>query len=242
MTPYFFGDPKRPLYATYHAPRPSAALDAAVLLCPSIAHEHAASRAALSALARRLAADGRHVLGFDYTGVGESAGEIGRGQFLRWLRDIDLAIAELSALSGARALTVVGVSVGALLAAMAFATVRAPLQQLVLWDPVIRGADFMAALERRHRQQLGRRRLAPDSQDDLLGYRFPADLRRNLAFADLRAGLEFAAGMRISVVAPDESVLVRELGESLRARQVPVTITRASATPVDAVATALAAQ
>lgn len=226
MMPYFLGDPQRPLYALYHAPRLSAVRDSAVLLCPSIAHEHATTRAALTALARRLAAHGHHVLCFDYSGTGESAGEIGRGQFLRWLRDIDMAIGELSDLAAHRQLTVVGLRVGALLAATALATVHTPVHRLVLWDPVVHGADFIGALERQHRRQLGRRSLSPGSRDDLLGYRFPADLRRNLAFADLREDLEFAAGTRVNLLAAGDPRPCEQIGERLRARQVPATITR----------------
>jgi len=241
MTPYFFGDMKRPLYALYHAPQVPTARNSAVLLCPSIANEHAASRNMLSALARKLAANGQHVLTVDYSGTGESAGEIGRGQFLRWLRDIDASVAELSALSGAQELSVVGVRVGALLAATALATVRTPLSKLVLWDPVICGADFMAALERQHQHQLGGRRLSAASRDDLLGYRFPADLRRNLRFADLRKELKFAAGVQVNLLVAHDSAQVRELGSSLESRQVPVATTRLPAIEIDAVASALAA-
>ena len=241
MTPYFFGDAKRPLYALYHAPHGSAVRNSAVLLCLSIAHEHAASRDMLSALAGELAANGHHVLSIDYSGTGESTGEIGRGHFLRWLRDIDMAVAELSALSGAQELSVVGVRVGALLAATALATVRTPLRKLVLWDPVICGADFMAALERQHHHQLGRRRLSLASSDDLLGYRFPPDLRRNLGFADLRKELQFAAGVQVSLLVTHDTAQVRELGASLDSRQVPVATARLPATEIDAVVSALAA-
>ncbi|HVN98770.1 MAG TPA: alpha/beta hydrolase [Steroidobacteraceae bacterium] len=213
MTPFFFGDPKRPLYARYHAPRVAAAPGPAVLLCPSIAHEHAGSSAALSVLARRLAANGRHVLCFDFSATGESAGDIGRGQFLRWLRDVDLALEELAGLAGTGGIAVAGVRVGALLAATALATVHRAVHRLVLWDPVERGAEFMAALEAQHRRQLGRRRPAPAGHEDLLGYRFPADLRRNLAFTDLREVLASAAG--------PAAVIARSLDAAAAALEAP---------------------
>ncbi len=203
MTPFHFGDAKRPLYGLYHAPRVSVARSSAVLLCPSIAAEYEPSRAALAALAGKLAASGHHVLRFDYSACGESAGEIGKGQFLRWLRDIDTAIAELIGLSGADKLAVVGIRIGALLAATALATVRTSVHRLVLWDPVVSGASA-----------------------ELPEHALPADLRRNLRFTDLRQDLQFAPGTELRLAFSEDRPHCRELADSLRAQRTPVEIIR----------------
>jgi alpha-beta hydrolase superfamily lysophospholipase len=222
VTPFYFGDAKRPLYGLYHAPRVSVARNSAVLLCPSIATEHESTRATLAGLAGKLAASGHHVLRFDYSACGESAGEIGKGQFLRWLRDIDTAVAELTALSGADRLAVVGIRIGALLAATALATVRTSVRRLVLWDPVVSGAECMAALERQHQRRFRGRRPSADGMDDLLGYRFPADLRRNLRFTDLRQDLDFSPGTQVCLALSEHRPHFHELAEFLRARRAAV--------------------
>jgi alpha-beta hydrolase superfamily lysophospholipase len=243
VTPFYFGDPQRPLYALYHAPRVSVARSSAVLLCPSIAAERESTRATLAALAGKLAASGHHVLRFDYSACGESAGDVGKGQFLRWLRDVDTALAELTDLSGADRLAVVGIRIGALLAATALATVRTPVRRLVLWDPVVSGAEYMAALERRHQRRFRGRRPSTDAMDNLLGYRFPADLRRNLRFTDLRQDLDFSAGTEVRLALSEDRLLFDALAGSLRARRTAVEVIRlpepapwcAAASPADGV-------
>jgi len=189
VTRYFFGETRRALCGVYHSPRAECAQDAAVLLCPALDADAARSQRVLRELARRLAWQGQHVLRFDYSGTGESEGATAPGLFVRWMRDIDLALAEIASLSNARHLTLFGVRAGALLAASALASRVAPVTRLALWDPVVSGAGYEARL------------------DD----RYPADLRRNVRFTDLRHDIVLPATLPVRLLVTDPQRDVDEL-------------------------------
>jgi len=129
----------------------------AVVLCPSIGLEYEASHRAFRALAPRLAERGFVALRFDYLGCGDSgddpAGETGPEA---WGETIQEAVALLRT-HGFGRISMVGVRLGAVLAAVA-ATAGPPPAALVYWYPSKSGKDFL-------RHQVGLRRMivpAPD--------------------------------------------------------------------------------
>lgn len=141
MNPFYFGDPERPLYGVYHPPRGDD-VGRAVLLCYPIGSEYMRSHRAFRQLTTFLTRRGMHVLRFDYLGTGDSAGTGVDVSLARWLDDIALAIDELKESAGVDTVAVVGLRFGATLAQVAAAT-RADVSQVVLWDPVAHGADFL---------------------------------------------------------------------------------------------------
>lgn len=187
-TPFYFGN-EEPLFGLAYAPLSAAERERAVLLCAPIGWEYMRTHWALRNLARQLSEDGFHVLRFDYFGTGDSSGATGSGNVKRWLDDIDRAAAELLHIAQAKHLTVVGVRLGATLAAHAVER-GLNADQLVLWDPIDDGAAFIASLERMNDDSLTRRRGARPSPDvvgdDLLGFPFPESLRRELRGLSLR--------------------------------------------------------
>jgi pimeloyl-ACP methyl ester carboxylesterase len=207
-----FGD----LVGLYHPATGDRRLDAAVLICPPIAHEHIRAHRALRFLATRLAREGLDVLRFDYFGVGDSVGASEEGRVARWQDDVAAAADELLALSGARSLSVLGVRFGATLAA----TASLPkLDHLVLWDPVLSGAQYLAQLERTHRAMLDDPRCFQKPRRDqagheLLGFPYPPTLRAEIASYDL-LGLDRWPSRRVTVVqggaAPETDILVDRL-------------------------------
>jgi len=200
IQPKFFGNPA--LFGTYHPPTQSPNQSArAVLLCPPIGHEHTRAHRAVRTLARGLARAGQHVLRFDYRGMGESWGYPVDGGVEAWCDDIVIALEELASLSGTRRVVLVGVRVGALLAVHAASSGRLrnfEFEQLVLWDPVLSGDEFLGnaiALNDEFVNDpgrfpwIGRSELTPAprrSGDSLLGYAFPPEIRRALRSVDLR--------------------------------------------------------
>ena len=72
---------------------------------------------ALQQLAERLAGAGFDVLRFDYFGCGDSSGEGHEGRLDRWLDDARAGIEEAEALCGSARVALVGVRLGAALAA-----------------------------------------------------------------------------------------------------------------------------
>ena len=144
---------------------------------------------AMRQIARHLVATGFDVLRFDYFATGDSSGQSGEGTVDRWIEDITAASHELLEASGAQSVSIVGVRLGATLAASA---VSAGLlaERLVMWDPIVDGNDYLETLVRMNEQTLrgrkSRRRITEGMKgDDLMGFPYPQALRAQLETLDL---------------------------------------------------------
>jgi pimeloyl-ACP methyl ester carboxylesterase len=160
---FHFGPPGRRLFGVYHAPERTPAATRGVVICQPYGHEYLRTHRALRNLAVQLARGGHPVLRFDYHGCGDSEGDAADGTADRWTGDIALAADELRRTTRVSRLALVGVRLGAALAAAAAST-RTDVDALVLWDPVIRGADYVEQLVDLHARWLaiGPRAEAPD--------------------------------------------------------------------------------
>jgi uncharacterized protein len=176
MMPFHFGPEDAPLFGVYTPPRASVVQQAAVLLCAPIGMEYMRTQYTFRLLASQLAAAGIHVLRFDYRGMGDSSGSVGKGQLDCWLDDIVFAARELYELSGVESPIVIGLRMGAALGILALASRKIKAKALVLWDPVVHGHDYLATLKRMHAELISERREPPMPSEELLGSPFPADL------------------------------------------------------------------
>jgi len=188
MTPLFFGDARAPLFGAYHPPAVRAGVSArrlGVLLCYPAPQEYMFAHRAFKRLAELLAERGYPVLRFDYTGTGDSASDLNFATFSGWRDDIRVAADELTELASVQQVSVIGMRLGAALAAMVAAEGR-KFRDLVMWDPIVRGSDALAELRaidhQRHEMSHVKREAAAD---ELCGFAFPAHLRRELAHLDL---------------------------------------------------------
>jgi uncharacterized protein len=143
MSGFFFGPPDRQLFGYHHVPRGAAR--GAVVLCAPWGWEYDFSHRALLVLAKRLAAGGSHVLRFDYTGTGDSWGETTEADLLCWRDDTGLAIKELRSMSGVETVDLVGLRLGAYVAAQA-AVAHPEVRRLILWDPIVDGRLWLREL------------------------------------------------------------------------------------------------
>ena len=142
MRPLWFGPEDRPLFGWLHTPEGGSVIGA-VLLCPTIGIEAVNARDAYMYLAERLAGAGFACLRFDYDGTGDSAGgQSDPGRVAAWLRSISHAMDLLKSL-GAPRISVVGMRMGATLAAETFGSGTAVVDDLVLWDPCASGRSFL---------------------------------------------------------------------------------------------------
>lgn len=97
--------------------------------------------------ARSLAGAGHWVLRFDYRGTGDSAGSFENFTLDDYVKDIGCARAELERLSGMACRGLVGLRLGASLAAKYVADSSGDLD-LVLWEPIIDGNIYRNSLLR----------------------------------------------------------------------------------------------
>jgi pimeloyl-ACP methyl ester carboxylesterase len=218
VVPFYFGREDRKLFGCLHEPHEEGGRRCAVLICQPIAHEYINSHRALRQLASRLAASGFPVLRFDYYGCGDSSGEIEQGSITRWLEDISTAVAELRARTGIFHVCVVGVRLGATLAALAGSRLE-DFAGLVLWEPIVSGSDYLNELVSLHQEMLRfrarpKRSKSPQVYMEVLGFPLSRFLHAELEELDLAKIMQRPAP-RILVVrnaqADDESGLQEHL-------------------------------
>lgn len=145
MNPMFFGSTREPLFGVYHAPTTRPVREAGVVLCQPVGHEYVRTHRFVLHLAGALAARGYHVMRFDYSGTGDSWGGDDDASLARWVRDTRAAADELRETAGVSRLHLVGIRLGGAIALRA-AQGRADVEAVVLWDPVLRGAAYVAEL------------------------------------------------------------------------------------------------
>lgn len=141
MGPFFFGSSRRRLFGVY---TPAAELDvspAAVVLCQPWGTEYIHAHRAMVRLGETLSRTRFHVLRFDYYGSGDSGGDFGEVELEGWRSDIRTAADECLSMSGASRISLVGLRIGANLAADV-ARDLADLDALVAWDPIVDGAAY----------------------------------------------------------------------------------------------------
>ena len=152
MNPFFFGTASRRLYGLYQPRRMASPRNRAVVFCYPWGSEYLHAHRALRQLTKMLAAEGIHSLRFDYFGTGDSAGEA-TGQHLEgWLADINSAINELLDATRYAQVTLIGLRLGGTLAAAVAAKDPSRVEALVMWDPVISGAEYLEELWADHTQ------------------------------------------------------------------------------------------
>jgi alpha-beta hydrolase superfamily lysophospholipase len=145
MNPFFFGSSERPLFGVHHPPRERGARETGVVLCYPMGQEYMRSHRAFRQLANLLTRKGHHVFRFDYFATGDSSGASGEGSLAQWSADVNQAIDELKDNASLASVSLVGLRLGAALAARASAG-RADIDRLVLWDPVVFGRSYLDEL------------------------------------------------------------------------------------------------
>lgn len=212
MNPSFFGPPGEQLLGVHHPAR-GASKNAGVVLCPPAPQETARSHWAFRKLAELLSKAGFEVLRFDYRGTGDSAGELDQTSTAMWVEDIKRAVKELKELTGLRRVHAVGFRFGALLLARA-ASEGLSLESLVLWEPVVNAANWVAQL-RLIERQLYRDLSRPPKEDPsiILGFVMSEALRREWEALELTQVPIWSA--KTAIVASAQSAHLTRLARHL---------------------------
>jgi len=150
--PISLGDPRRPLFGWYHTPL--APSGRAVVLCNPLGLEGTRAHWSYRHLAERLAGAGFDVLRFDWSGTGDSSGDGSEPeQAASWLADLGEAIDELKRRAGVSRVHLVGLRVGATLAAHV-AAARDDIETTVLWMPALTGSTWVGEMSKLHKLYL----------------------------------------------------------------------------------------
>ena len=144
-TPFFF-DGHVQLFAVLHQPAGSAD-KMPFVFCHPFGEEKLWAHRVYVSYARELARRGHPVLRFDYAGNGDSGGDFSDWSLSVALGDIASAIDELKRRTAAASVGLVGLRLGASLAAEV-AEARDDIARLALWSPIVNGGRYMQELLR----------------------------------------------------------------------------------------------
>ncbi len=136
-------------FCIYHAPAAREPRRGGLVYVPPFCEEMNKSRRMAALQARRLAATGIGVLQIDLLGCGDSSGEFVDARWLLWKQDVLAGLAWLrSRTDGFIGLW--GLRLGATLAADVAQDPASEVEQLVLWQPVVSGEQYLTQFLRLH--------------------------------------------------------------------------------------------
>jgi len=125
----------------------------AVLMCHPLGHEYSRSYRNLQQLAILLAQAGFDVFRFDYLGTGNSQGNSEQTTAKQCVEDIQTAANYIQKQSQCEELSIIGIRIGAPLALQAQHKIN-NIKNLIAWDPVVQGNDYLQLLEKFHHKAL----------------------------------------------------------------------------------------
>ena len=227
MNPFFFGSSERPLFGVHHPPRERGARESGVVLCYPMGQEYMRSHRAFRQLANLLTRKGHHVFRFDYFATGDSSGASGEGSLAQWTLDVSQAIDELKDNASLASVSLVGLRLGAALAARASAE-RGDVDRLVLWDPVVSGRSYLDELCAAAGEPA--RNGDPPATLGVLGFPLVPSLRKELARAR-SAGARPRPRQSVEIVVSGERRGIPEPARATRGPEVSRPGTPASRAP-----------
>ena len=218
-TPLYFGHGEE-LFGVCRLPtfRTQSAPSTGVLFCYPIGQEYIRSHWAFRLLSNFLLQRGLPVFKFDYYGTGDSLGDMSDTGIERWVEDVKTAAAEFKAIAGISTISLVALRHGAVIAAKAVEE-GLSVKDLVLWDPVVSGATYLAELKRVQKDIVSAwthlypfpteadLEIAPE---ELVGFPFPDRLQQQIEKSDLQAH-NFVNPGRVHIVVSQEREGYRSL-------------------------------
>jgi len=191
MNPFFFGTSAEPLFGLFYPPKAATARGAAVLLCCPVGQEYMRSHRAFRQMALLLSRAGFPVMRFDYFGTGDSAGDSHQMSLDRCRVDVEAAVEELRDMTGVTPVVLVGLRMGANIAALAAPRLTG-VAHVVLWDPLTDGMQHLVDILNENPTLSGTIRTADDALRvegtvGTLGFPLTPRLRKEIGALDLRS-------------------------------------------------------
>lgn len=155
---FFFGSENK-LFAMYH-PASGFSRGQGVVICPPLFHEYYRSHFTNRRIAAELARKGYDVLRFDYSGTGDSKGNIPDRLFEIWSDEIGDALRTVRQLGGYRKVSIVAERFSAALAL----PWQEDLGKYVCWDPVIDAVEYRDQIDALNAASLAEHRSMPEDE------------------------------------------------------------------------------
>jgi pimeloyl-ACP methyl ester carboxylesterase len=194
LEPVYFGRGGAPLFGCFHPAHAPVRDGAALVICQPFGQEYIRCHRLLRVLAASLARSGLPVLRFDYHGCGDSHGDSEDATLERCVEGVGEAVRFVRGRARALSIDLLGLRLGAAIALRFAAEHRGQIGRVALWDPIVRGEDFLASM----REQTARfakwmkgvfgRAARPGEADgprDFIGFRFSEQLISELVALDL---------------------------------------------------------
>jgi pimeloyl-ACP methyl ester carboxylesterase len=148
VNPLYFGTRERRLFAVYEPAAVKGRRTRAAVLCYPWGAEYVYAHHTMRQLAVKLSTCGFHTLRFDYFGTGDSGGEDYEANPAAAAVDIESAIEGLQDIVGVARVALIGLRLGATLAARTAMRRKENIEALVLWDPIVLPEDVAAGMMR----------------------------------------------------------------------------------------------
>jgi alpha-beta hydrolase superfamily lysophospholipase len=156
---FYFGTPGLQAFGFFH-PAECSPTGHALLICPSFGTEDVNAHASLRRLAEAAADCGIPALRLTYPGCGDAEGDADTPDlFQAWQHSIVEAVASLRSLSGATHISLLGLRLGALLAALAAPRCGA-LHDFIAVAPVVSGRAYVREMKALHMAGFGAQQTA----------------------------------------------------------------------------------
>src|SRR6185503_1733215 len=144
--PLYIGDGNGACFGWIHEDPQAAARDTVAVICAPGGYEYTRAHRTLRHLADRFARAGIPALRFDYHGTGNSAGDdFEPDRLATWIGNVAEAVASARKATGCDRVYLVGVRLGATLAALASRQVS--VDDLVLWNPAVSGKGYVREMQ-----------------------------------------------------------------------------------------------
>jgi FkbH-like protein len=141
--PVYFGAKNGQLFGMFH--HGLGPVRGAVLCCYPMPPKYQRSYRLFHQCAGELAGQGYDVLRFDYSGTGDSSGEPAEATIEKWTGEVEAAADYLRSRSQTDRVSIVGMRLGAALAARASRRIST-IDKLVLWEPAVDGEEYLNEL------------------------------------------------------------------------------------------------
>lgn len=194
VEPVYFGRDGAPLFGCFHPAQAPVREGSALVICQPFGQEYIRCHRLLRVLAATLARSGLPVLRFDYYGCGDSRGDGEESTLARCEADVGEAVRFVRGRARATSVDLLGLRLGAAIALRHAALRRGQIGRMVLWDPVVRGEDFLASM-RAQSDRFGKwmegvfgrpaRQAESEGPRDFIGFRMSEGLIDELRALDL---------------------------------------------------------